>query len=305
MIRILAIIALSFIALQQNTGTHSRPAARFFVADSILTDVVALYDTNGMLQQYQARVFTPVCEVDKCYAIELELYWDPIGRYRHFDTVPGNGLTKLDHLPFSRSDYDRLHYILSDPASALASYNKDELVRNVRNSEIDGFTGATIAEIKETVIEGAVYSCHTLWHITHGAVTDSLRKATGNMLSKELVQMLVNEHDQEINYFIIQNLSEDGYMVNLPAVLKTISDSEGYFAKNAIEQMPARALSDSLAQSFFTGYFPELNYFAQVALLRKLQGIPLTDDFSRTLEINMDDRNSLKNDLIRQLLGEG
>jgi hypothetical protein len=304
MLRLVALISLTLFSLQEGTRMGNEPAASFFVADSLKTEVIAQYDQQGVLQQYHARVFTPVCEVDKCYAIELNIYWDPIGRYHHYDTVPGNELTKLDHLPFINSDYQRLHHILSDPNSVLGSYTKDELVSNVRDSEIDGLTGATVAEIKETVIEGAVYSCHTLWQIVHGAVTDSLREATSNRLSEELVTKLVAKKDQEINYFIIENLSEEEYLQYLPEVLKAITDGEGYFAKNAIELMPVSALADSLSQNFFSGYFTKLNYFAQVALLKKLQGVTVTNELSSSLKKNLEHRNSLKDNLIRQLLLE-
>ncbi len=288
--------------LKANVRQDHTPATCFFVADSILTNVRAMYDQQGLPELYHARIFTPVCEVDKCYAIELELYWDLIGRYHHYDTVPGGGLTRLDHLPFTDQDYLKLNYILSNPNSVLASYQKDELVRDVRDSEIDGFTGATIAEVKETVIPGAVYSCHTLWHIAHGAVRDSLRIATREKFSKELVNKLVDRKDQEVNYFLIDNLSEEEYLMYLPAVLRAISDGEAYFAKNAIERMPPDALADSLAQNFFAGYFSDLNYFAQVSLLKKLDEIALNNELIITLKNNLDERNSYKNDLIRHLL---
>jgi hypothetical protein len=252
-----------------------------------------------------ARVFTPVCEVDKCYAIQVDFYWDVTGRFHHYDTIPGQGLTKLDHIPFTDHDYVKLNYILSNPNSPLASYTKEELVRDVRSSEIDGFTGATINEIKETVIGGAVYSCHTLWHIAHGAVKDSIQKVTRKMFNKDLVGKLVNQKDQEINYFLIDNFSAMDFTKYLPEVLKTIEDGEGYFAKNAIEKMPAEVLTDSLSQRFFATNFSEINYFAQVALLKKLSGAAINEQLVNTLKENMDDRNSYKNDLIRQLIKEG
>jgi hypothetical protein len=299
---VLVVITACFIALK--TRTHDHPITQFTVADSIKIDVQAIYDSLGILDKYHARVFTPVCEVDKCYAIEADFYWDAVGRFHHYDTIPGKELTKLDHIPFTDSDYVKLNYILSNPNSVLASYTKEELVRDVRSSEIDGFTGATISEIKETVIGGAVYSCHTLWHIANGAVKDSIQKVTRKMLTKDLVGKLVNQEDQEVNYFLIDNFSEADFTKYLPEVLKTIEDGEGYFAKNAIERMPPEAVADSLSQKFFASYFSHLDYFAQVALLKKLSGAAINDALSGTLKKHLDDRNSYKNELIRQLIHE-
>lgn len=300
---VLVIITACFIALK--TRTHDDPIAQFVVADSIKIDLEAIYDSLGMVDQYHARVFTPVCEVDKCYAIEADFYWDAVGRFHHYDTIPGKELTKLDHIPFTDHDYVKLNYILSNPNSPLASYTKEELVRDVRSSDIDGFTGATINEIKETVIGGAVYSCHTLWHIAHGAVKDSIQRVTRKMFTKDLVGKLVNQKDQEINYFLIDNFSAMDFTKYLPEVLKSIEDGEGYFAKNAIEKMPAEVLTNSLSQRFFAKNFSDMNYFAQVALLKKLNGAAINAHLITALKENMDNRNSYKNDLIRQLIKEG
>jgi hypothetical protein len=299
---VLVVITACFIALK--TRTHDHPITQFTVADSIKIDVQPIYDSLGILDQYHARVFTPVCEVDKCYAIEADFYWDAVGQFHHYDTIPGKELTKLDHIPFTDSDYIKLNYILSNPNSPLASYTKEELVRDVRSSEIDGFTGATINEIKETVIGGAVYSCHTLWHIAHGAVKDSIQKVTRKMLNKDLVGKLVKQQDQEVNYFLIDNFSVLDFTKYLPEVLKTIEDGEGYFAKNAIERMPPVAVADSISQKFFASHFPHLDYFAQVALLKKLNKATVSEALALTLKDNLVDRNSYKNELINHLVFE-
>ncbi len=300
---VLVIITACFIALK--TRTHDDPIAYFTVSDSLKIDLKSQYDSLGILDKYMARVFTPVCEVDKCYAIQVDFYWDVTGRFHHYDTIPGQGLTKLDHIPFTDHDYVKLNYILSNPNSPLASYTKEELVRDVRSSEIDGFTGATINEIKETVIGGAVYSCYTLWHIAHGAVKDSIQKVTMKMFTKDLVGKLVNQKDQEINYFLIDNFSTKDFTSYLPEVLKSLEYGEGYFAKNAIEKMPAEVLTDDLSQKFFASYFSHLDYFAQVALLKKLSGVAINEKLVNSLKENMDDRNSYKNDQIQQLIKEG
>jgi hypothetical protein len=305
MIRVIVLVVITACFIALKTRTHDHPIAQFVVADSIKIDLEAIYDSLGMVDQYHARVFTPVCEVDKCYAIEADFYWDAVGRFHHYDTIPGKELTKLDHIPFTGNDYVNLNYILSNPNSPLASYTKEELVRDVRSSEIDGFTGATINEIKETVIGGAVYSCHTLWHIANGAVKDSIQKVTKKMFNKDLVGKLVNRQDQEANYFLIDNFSEADFTKYLPEVLKTIEDGEGYFAKKAIERMPPEAVADSLSQRFFTTSFSEINYFAQVALLKKLSSAAIHPQLINTLKENMDDRDSYKNDLIQQLMKEG
>jgi len=296
----LLLASILFIGLKSRTFEH--PISSFIIADTVRIEIDALYDSMGMLEKYKAHVTTPVCEIDKCYAIEIDFYWDLIGRFLRYDTIRGQGLTKLDHIPFTTRDYLKLRNILSNPNSALASYTKEELVKNTRSSEIDGFTGATIQEIKESVIEGGVYSCYTLWHIANGTVADSIQKATKSMLNKDIVEKMVSQHDQEANYYLIESFSEEDFATYLPQVLQTILDGEGYYAKNAIEAMPKDIIGNNRSQEFFALHFSQLNYFAQVALLEKLNKKALSAELQRTLRENIGDRNSYKNDLVQKLI---
>ena len=146
MIRGVLIIFTLFLLTRSEV--HKSIDPRVLFGDSLLIKITPAYDTTGLLDGYQAFVHTPVCEVDKCYDIEIDFHWDLIGRFHHYDTIPGKGLTKLDHEPFTDSDFEKLHYILKNSNSPLAVYSKEELVMNTRYSEVDGITGATITEIK-------------------------------------------------------------------------------------------------------------------------------------------------------------
>jgi len=291
---------LIFIASQRKLPENSE--FNIPTTDSISFEVKLNYDSLGILESYSARVNTPVCEKDKCYSIEIDFYWDMIGRFHHYDTISGNGLTKLDHEPFVLSDYLKLNDILSNQNSPLGSYKKEELVLDTRNSEIDGFTGATISEIKESVINGAVYSCFVLWHIVNGTVVDSIRQNTRKLLNKDLVKKMVSQKDQMVNYYLINGFSENDFRYNLPEVLETIANGKGYYAKNTIEKMSEDILSDSLSQQFFAKKFTHLDYFAQVALLEELNAKLLSEAMVITLKENIDTRDSYKNELINSLL---
>ncbi|GAB5552705.1 MAG: hypothetical protein Sapg2KO_22960 [Saprospiraceae bacterium] len=265
-------------------------------------EIEALYTNEGLLQGYQAYVKTPVCETDNCYIVEINFTWDLIGRFQKYDTIVGAGLTKLDHIPFTEGDYQKLDQLLKDSKSPLANYKKEELVRDTRSSTIDGFTGATVLEVKESVISGGVYSCYTLWHLAHGPVVDSLQRRTYLQLDTALVEKIVDQSDQEMNYFLMQYFSEQNYLQYLPQILKTFESGSGYYAKQAIEQMPKSVFATPLAQDFFAEQFGQLNYFTQVALLKKLQSETLSKAMIQTLQTHLEERNSAKDVLIRALL---
>lgn len=288
------------------TGASRFPAdksSRFNSAsDSLKIQLQVKYDSLNLLDSYSAHISTPVCEGSKCYTVEINFHWDLIGRFQHFDTLSGKGLTKLDHIPFTREDYRKLEAILKNPLSRLAAFSNEELVKETRSSAIDGITGATNVELKASVIEGAVYSCHTLWHIAHGPMVLDLQSVTQQFFSQELLQKLVSSEDQGINYFLINHFSPEEFAQYLPEVLKTIEHGEGYFAKNAIEKMPAGIVNSQEAQSFFAIQFDHFDYYAQVALLQKLEAKSLNPDLRKVLARQIDTRDSYKNKLIKTLL---
>jgi hypothetical protein len=301
MTRFFGTIAVSILFLLTNSKVPGDPVTFVPISDSIGFEVRASYDSQGLLNLYGARVYTPVCEGGKCYAVEIDLYWDLSGRFFRYDTIPGKRLTKLDHIPFSDSDYLKLKQILNNSNSPLAAFTKEQLVKNTRSSSIDGITGATIGEVKDAVIEGAVYSCHTLWHIANGPVSDSLQKHTINSLNRVLVRKLVDQNDSHTNYFLIHNFSAYDFAIYLPEVLEAIKKGEGYFAKNAIEKLPAELLCEIESQDFFTAHYQNLDYFAQVALLEKLEARCVNEDLKKVLLLDTDQRNSYKNELIKKL----
>ena len=271
-------------------------------ADTVTVVIDTLRDQSGMLEGYRAKINSPVCEADKCYAIEIIFHWDLIGRFVNYDTIPGQGLTKLDHIPFTQADYHKLQDILKSDNSVLASYQKDQLVKNTRISDIDGFTGATIQEIKDNVIEGAVYSCYTLWHLAHGPISHMLQQRTCTMFNDQLVKKLVAMQDQEVNYFLINNFSEKDFSCYLPSVLKAIAAGKGYFPKNAIEKIPESVLMHDVSQDFFASKFTSLNYFAQVALLKKVSQKILNERLLSSFAQSLDARDSYRNELLKEIL---
>ena len=259
-------------------------------------------DDQRIPDGYHARIFTPVCETERCYTIELDLYWDLIGNFIRYDTLPGKRLTKLDHIPFSEEDYVKLRDILLNRNSALGDFKKDELVENTRISELDGITGATKSEIKNSVINGAVYSCYTLWHIAYGSAVDSIQAATKQLWSKSLVQKLVQQERVDVNYFLINHFTVEDFKFFLPEILNSLNLDQGYYVKNAIEKMPSEAFSIAESQEYFTEHFEALNYFSQVALLERLMDIKVEAELKEVLKENLTTRNSYRNELIQDIL---
>lgn len=48
----------------------------------------------------------------------------------------------------------------------------------IKYIKIDGLTAATAKEIKSVVVDGALYSTYTLWHLVHGNIKQQIQKYT-------------------------------------------------------------------------------------------------------------------------------
>ena len=259
-------------------------------------------DKNGLPDTVQAFIKSPVCEKDKCYEIQIIMRWDLIGRFREYDTLTGQGLTKLDHIPFIEEDYQKLDRLLKDPNSPIGDYKKEDLIHDTRKSDIDGFTGATIREINEIVVGGGVYSSYTLWQLANRKFTDSIKRMTTSLLDQKLINKLISKHDLAVNYFIINNLNPSDFINYRNEIIEMITINKGYFVKSAIEKMPREIFQDSIIQDFFAKRFRTFNYFTQVAFLKQLNSISLIPSLKKELMSQKDNRNSLKNNLIEKKL---
>lgn len=116
-------------------------------------------DESGNPIHYYARLRTPVCEDSICEILNLEMYWDLLGNYIAFDTIPGYPLTKYDHVKFTVDEYQELHKILQDNNSALKELQMSDLVNNGKKLEsesIDAASGATSVYVADAVVKGGV-----------------------------------------------------------------------------------------------------------------------------------------------------
>ncbi len=101
--------------------TASRTAFCLMFRDSIPLDVELVFDTAGLPDFYFCHVNTPVCNDGLCRAMVLDVYWDLLGNFTHFEVPEFPPLTKWDHLEFTPEDYRKLAEILKDRESILGT----------------------------------------------------------------------------------------------------------------------------------------------------------------------------------------
>ena len=265
-------------------------------------DWQTVLDDQGIPDFYVAHVKTPVCEESQCYDIEVLLQFDLTGQFLGLDTLAGKGLTKLDHIPFTDGDYRQLQHLLMDERSPLGRYEMEALITDTRNSELDGFTGATILEIRDIVVDGGVYSCFTLWNLVHRNLKFITQERTKVLFDEGLIRKMVSYKEERYHYFIINNLASEQWLLYEEVLLPLLTFDQGYFLKNAFEKMPVEFLQNEVVQIFFAKRFATLNYFAQVAFLKRLDGVAISWSLHQSLQRELNASKTLKNQLIEALL---
>lgn len=256
---------------------------------------------GDQLEKYSANIMAPVCEEGICYNVNVIFNWNLIGEFIDYQTQPYDPLTKLDHKPFTLGDYAKLQSILTNHDLVFTGLAPDKLVVKAEET-VDGYSGATIEAIKDEVIDGALFTCYTLWHIANGAVVDSIRQHTQRQLDKPMIAKIIGYNTSSAPYYLIENMSETQFAQNLPEVIELIKAGKGYFPKNAIEKIPEKLFGKKEMQDFLVQNYDSLSYYTQVAALNKLQKVPLQNELSTKLLTQISDRNSIQNQKIITLI---
>ena len=188
---------------------------------------------------YYSRLQTTVCEDTVCQLLDINVYWDLAGNYIRFDTVPGTPLTKYDHKPFTDQDYKKLQKTLADENSVLGDKTKDELLstKEKRYSEkIDGLTAATAKEIKSVVVDGALYSTYTLWHLLHGNIKQQIRNYTLAHYNPAIEKQLLRSDNPKTVVLGLKNMNKEDYVKRFDQILELMRSGNPfvnfYIAKN-------------------------------------------------------------------------
>jgi hypothetical protein len=188
------------------------------------------------------------------------MYWDIYGNYFKYTVPKASPLTKADHKPFKKSDYYKLHIILTDTTSSLKTLKFNELTEEQADKKFktDGKTGASIKFIGELHIKGAVKTSHTLWHIANDEAHDKIARATDKFFHnhKELSSLFKN--DPKSSTGIIKVLV-DVDRFNLTQTQYLIKNIE----QNNIELKPIKS---SLKTSFKTDNIDKTILFANFCI---------------------------------------
>lgn len=192
------------------------------VEDSI-SDTALLYKVSskeGFPIYFYRDLFAPVCFDNKCRPLTIRLYWNVTGRYLGFELPEGEFLSKTDHDPFTREEYEKLNRILANESTPLASIDYNQLTVDAKShglDDVDAIASATPQNLAPYVIKGAAYTTYKLWHVIHGPMKPKVQDLTINGLSPDLVLKILKSPVLVDKIWALEHI--DGY-VDFTAELK-------------------------------------------------------------------------------------
>lgn len=179
---ILPILLLVYFIDENEEKVEENAIPTGILLDTLQNEVM-LHFTDDKPDYYYSNIFTPVCNTGECLPVKINLYWDLDGNYERFDQPKGEILTKLDHVPFTEDDYALLQDILKDGSDprlfGQVKHYKGSATEDMSNPApaetrmltkyemVDGISGATLPELEERFVPGALYTTYTLWGLAH------------------------------------------------------------------------------------------------------------------------------------------
>ncbi len=264
-----------FFLLAAGLGlTHEKKLAfRYTTDEQVKLSIFGVYDELGILQYYTCRIKTPVCRNDYCDVVEIDFFWDILGNFTEFQLLPDKPLTKLDHVPFSKADYDRLRTILLDQNPPFMHLRKSQLLaaEPLKDApDVDAVSGATAKHLKEMMVEGAAFTCFTLWHIANGDIHFQMQEHTRQNLNELQVRHLLDSGGLEVQYFLIENMEPAHFALFLDELMGLMENADAYMLNRFVQGISGDLLEKPVVQQFLVKRFELLDPPAETALLHGL-----------------------------------
>ena len=241
-------------------------------------------DNKGRPLYYFRNIYTPVCNTGECKPVYINFYWDLLGNYTRF-TMPANEvLTKTDHREFQEKDYVKLQEIIVKETSIFSELKMEDLV--VKGTEkisdsVDMKTGATLKTIKNEVIEGAVFTCYTLWHLAHGKITTEISGITETLTDTTLLHDFLESNNHHYQYWAMDKVMDAAGHVTASYeddIARIIAGGNIFTAKYALQKAGADFFADRQLWLWETA--GKAVYPLQMAIYKRMANLVLADKVS-------------------------
>lgn len=267
-------------------------------------------DDDGHPVYFFRNVFTPVCLTGECKPVYINFYWDLLGNYTRYDLPPNQILTKMDHEAFKPEDYDKLRDILANSNSLLKDVAMDDLVgkgtENLADS-VDAKAGATLKTVKNEVIDGAVYTCYTLWHLAHGNVVNEIRRITETYQNDQLLHRFLTSTNHHYQYWAMERtMTPDGdvYSGFTADIQKIVQGKNLFTARFALQKLSNQFFQTDARQTWLWDTYQQASYPFQIAILKKLTTIPFRPKLAEAIVQQLPKANQEQSTMLTKLLAQ-
>ncbi|MCL3780871.1 hypothetical protein EMN47_10810 [Prolixibacteraceae bacterium JC049] len=299
---ILATVLLSLLFLNMTVDQEKK--AFNFSYDEHSFDAYAINNQSGKLESYRSLVNIPVCSDSLCYDVSIWFYWDPLGNFKEYKLVPKKPLTKADHIPFKPADYEKLTRLLNNDEPTFFGYTKKQLFEPTKDTIVDAVSGATLQALKDELVEGAAFTCYTLWQVTHGEVKKRCWSYSAKHLTPALSDWFFKQDSQEAYQFLIDELNEKEILNTLPRFNPIWELKGSFLGKRLLNRMSKKAFRKFKYQKHLANHFNQMDYFTQIALLKRIKGIKLHSPMVLALKNTDYTSSSRRDQLIKELLAK-
>lgn len=240
-------------------------------------------DKAGRPKYFFRNIFTPVCNTGECKPVYINLYWDLLGNYLRYDLPGGEILTKTDHRDFKEEDYRKLQEILAKESSIFSELKMEDLVVKGTENISDSAnirTGATLKTIRNEVIEGAVFTCYTLWHLAHGATTSQIQNITRSLETPAMLHSFLQSGNHHYQYWAMDKVMDaegkvrKGYEEDIAGV---IGGKNIFTARYALQKVHPDYFLPAKRQDALWTVYGKAAYPLQMVILKKLADVRVSD----------------------------
>jgi hypothetical protein len=214
----------------------------------------------------------------------------------------------VDHDEFKQADYEKLQDILAEPNSLFAELEMEDLITKGTDKltdSVDVKAGATLKTIKNQVIDGAVYTCYTLWHIAYGKAVPEMKKIITQYQNDQLLHRFLQSDNYHYQYWAMEKVISGKGQVKKPFetdIQQIIAGKNIFIARNALQSVENEFLTGKHRQNWLWDIYKNSPYALQIAILKRLNHIPLTETFTQNLSAALDKSNPEQTRLIQSLL---
>lgn len=242
-------------------------------------DLYLLSDSLGDPQLFYADILTPVCIDGVCKPVFIELYWDLTGGYAGYGIYQDKPLTKFDHDEFLPGDYKKMDQLLADNNSVLRRKELSDLfdeqpteVKKIefQGEELDAVSGATKKEIKESIVEGALYSCYTLWHLIHGEASQKIETYLDSIYSDALEKRMLFSEYGPYQYYALKAMESADFLTYSDRIAAIFGTAKPLTRTYLLKKMPADMLDEAQLCRAFYQHFTTVDINTKTLLINHL-----------------------------------